>query len=158
MEDETNVRSTESLHRAFISFSNCTNRNVNIYWMNYNAVPIHYTKLRPLDTTIVNTYQTHPWIFCDEITGERLQVNFNNVFWPQPWYLRNIDLNSMTIKREVIEIHFPLRTLKMNALWKVFSLIKCKGDIEQLELPQSLENDLLKCFLEKLTTLGGKEK
>lgn len=156
--DENHIKSTESLHRAFISFSNCTNRNINIYWMNYNAVPIHYTKLRPLDSTIVNTYQTHPWIFCDEITGERLQVNSNNVFWPQPWYLRNIDLNSMTIKREVIEIHFPLRTLKMNALWKVFSSIKSESDIKSLELPHSLENDLLACFLEKLKTLGDRNK
>lgn len=50
------------------------------------------------------------------------------------------------IHRTPAKIHFPLRSLKMSALWKVVKLLNNATDIEELEIPKSLQCELSNLF------------
>ena len=140
MEGDPNLRSLHSNIRSFVMFKNTTERIVSIYWVNYSSKFIHYTNLEPSKTCFVNTYETHPWVFKDSVSGERLHVKNRLVYFPEPWYT-SID-PSGKLSRILVEINFPLRSLKSNCIWKILSLLENKKHFIELELPQTLLDDL----------------
>uniref|UniRef100_U5EUF5 Putative e3 ubiquitin ligase vhl component von hippel-lindau tumor suppressor in s n=1 Tax=Corethrella appendiculata TaxID=1370023 RepID=U5EUF5_9DIPT len=144
MEGDPNLRSLQSLIRSFILFKNITERNIDIYWVNYTSKFIHYTRLKPNETSKVNTYETHPWVFKDSETGERMHVAHNLVYFPEPWYTR-ID-HTGRFGRILVEIHFPMRTLKESCLWRVLNSLKNKENFLDLELPKSIIDELRICY------------
>lgn len=90
---------------------------------------------------MMTTFQTHPWIFLDKFTGERMVVNHEEVYWPKPWYLK-IDPKQRTIKRALVKIHFPMRSLKVNALWNIVRRLKSSAAIDELIVPVVLQKEL----------------
>ncbi|EAT47771.1 AAEL001105-PB [Aedes aegypti] len=126
MEGDPNLKSEHAEIRSFVLFKNYTERTVDIYW-----VP-------------VNTYVTHPWVFIDRLTGERMLVNGKPVYYPEPWYT-NIDANGK-LNRIEVRIHYPLRSLKGICTWKVFSLMQQKHNFLELDIPKTLVADLRSCY------------
>lgn len=96
----------------------------------------------------INTFVTHPWIFICPRTGERLQVNNNDVFQPEPWFkfINNAANGVVAVGRQKVKIHYPLRSLRDICLWELVFLVETKDEIYDLEIPHSLKVDLLKYF------------
>lgn len=94
---------------------------------------------------MINTFQTHPWIFMDKFTGERMVVENEEVYWPKPWYLK-IDPRQRMIRRTLVRIQFPLRTLKKNAMWTVVRQLQSGDVIKDLQIPVSLRREVETLF------------
>ncbi|XP_055544871.1 protein Vhl [Wyeomyia smithii] len=139
------LKSESAEIRSFVLFKNFTQRTVDIYWVNYSSKFIHYSALEPAAQVPVNTYVTHPWVFIDKSTGERMLVKHQPVYYPEPWYT-NIDANGKLARIEV-QIHYPLRCLRDICAWNIFAALRGdkRGFIE-LELPKSLVEELRECY------------
>ncbi|XP_052898735.1 protein Vhl [Anopheles moucheti] len=142
MDHEPNLRSEHSEVRAFVLFRNTTVRVVDVYWVNYSSKLIHYTTLQPRAECTVNTYVTHPWVFKDKQSDERMCVGHQPVYMPEPWYISSYSAGRL-IRKEV-NIHFPVRTLKENCLWRIVSLLAdAEGSaLWELEIPRMLIQEL----------------
>lgn len=141
------LRSRESNIRAFVKFINCSERIVEVHWINYRGTNIHYTTLEPAASVIVNTFVTHPWICLCPETGERLFVNNNDVFLAKPWF--NFITKSdglVSVDRQEAKIHIPMKSLRDISMWKVLFMVRTKSDILDLEIPKTLKADLLHLF------------
>ncbi|XP_050072130.1 protein Vhl [Anopheles maculipalpis] len=141
MELEQSLRSRNSEVRSFVMFRNTTERVVDVFWVNYASQPIHYTTLLPGGQCMVNTYVTHPWVFKDQ--DERMHVRHQPVFLPEPWYTSFTSAGRLN-RKEVL-IHFPVRTLKENCLYRILALLATKEEtaLWQLELPHVLVHELV---------------
>lgn len=96
---------------------------------------------------MINTFQTHPWIFMDKFTGERMVVENEEVYWPKPWYLKiEMDPRQRMIRRTPVRIQFPLRTLKTNAMWTVVRHLQSGDVIKDLRIPVSLRREVETLF------------
>ncbi|XP_062556452.1 protein Vhl [Armigeres subalbatus] len=144
MEGDPNLKSEHAEIRSFVLFKNYTERTVDIYWVNYSSKFIHYSALAPAAQVPVNTYVTHPWVFIDKLTGERMLVNGKPVYYPEPWYT-NIDGNGK-LNRIEVRIHYPLRSLKDICTWRVFSSLQDKHSFIGLDIPKTLIEDLRSCY------------
>lgn len=93
----------------------------------------------------VNTFCTHPWIFVCPTTGERLQVNSKDVFYPEAWFkfINKAEDGLVTVGRQEAIIQLPLKSLRDICLWQLLLLVQSKDDIYALEIPKSLKADLL---------------
>ncbi|XP_055383356.1 protein Vhl [Condylostylus longicornis] len=141
-----NLRSKESIHSAFLLFVNTTEREVNVYWVDYQGRFVQYKKLEPGDRTVINTFSTHPWIFRDSNSGERMHAENKEVFWPKPFFSdSHLSNNIPESKRKQIHIHFPLRSLRENSLWAIAKLIR-PTYIDQLEIPMVLKVELREVY------------
>lgn len=132
------LRSKESLESAKLLITNRTERPVDILWINYAAKLIRYRTLRKGEAFQLDTYKTHPWIFRDYHTGLLMHVNHKEVLWPEP----------STEKRpiQIVNIHFPLQSLKTLALWANVIKVRNINEISRMELPQTLRLDLETLF------------
>ncbi|XP_058819655.1 protein Vhl [Topomyia yanbarensis] len=144
MEGDPNLKSDHAEIRSFVLFKNFTQRTVEIYWVNYSSKFIHYSALEAAAQVPVNTYVTHPWVFIDKSTGERMLVKNQPVYYPEPWY-SNIDANGKLTRIEV-QIHYPLRILRDICAWKIFASLKDKKRFVDLELPKVLTEELRECY------------
>ncbi|XP_055320098.1 protein Vhl [Sitodiplosis mosellana] len=135
--DDT-LRSKESIDPAILLISNRTKRPVDILWINYAAKLIRYKTLRSGDEFQMNTFKTHPWIFRDYYTGLLMHVDHKEVFWPE----------ASTDKRPIqhVRIHFPVQSLKTISLWACVQKVRNHNEITQMEIPQTLRNDLQTLF------------
>ncbi|KAG5678371.1 hypothetical protein PVAND_008053 [Polypedilum vanderplanki] len=142
------LRSRDSNIRSFVKFKNCSCRVVEVHWINFHGNNIHYSNLKCGETIVVNTFTTHPWIFICQKTGERLRVNNNEVFLAKPWFnfIANSDNGLVSVEREEAQIHIALKSLKDICLWKIIYLIRQKDDIDYLQIPKTLKNDLAYFF------------
>uniref|UniRef100_A0A182N4V2 von Hippel-Lindau disease tumour suppressor beta domain-containing protein n=1 Tax=Anopheles dirus TaxID=7168 RepID=A0A182N4V2_9DIPT len=139
---EPSLRSEHSEIRSFVLFRNTTERAVDVYWVNYSSKLIHYTTMQPRAECMVNTYVTHPWVFKDKQSDERMHVRHQPVYLPEPWYTNFNSAGRLT--RKEINIHFPIRTLTENCLWRIVTLL-ANGDesaLAELELPRVLLQEL----------------
>ncbi|XP_058448043.1 protein Vhl [Malaya genurostris] len=144
MEGDPNLKSDHAEIRSFVLFKNLTQRTVEIFWVNYSSKFIHYSALEPSAQVPVNTYVTHPWVFIDKSTGERMLVRNQAVYYPEPWYT-NIDPNGKLARIEV-QIHYPLRNLRNICTWKIFATLTDKQRFTELELPKVLIEELRECY------------
>ena len=80
-----NIRAGPSTMYSFIRFVNRTKRSIDVVWVNYEGIGVHYRSLKPGHSVDVNTFVGHPWIFCDSDTGDRLVVDNKEVFEPVGW-------------------------------------------------------------------------
>lgn len=48
------LRSRESNIRAFVKFVNCSERIVEVHWINYRGTNVHYTTLDPNTSVVVS--------------------------------------------------------------------------------------------------------
>jgi von Hippel-Lindau disease tumor supressor len=141
-----NVRSEHSLHKSFVRFINKSNRTVDVIWINFEGRLVKYNTLQPGVFLDMNTYATHPWIFLDSETQDRLVVESKEVFLPEPWYVQYRHLRREelppTPERTPVYITIPVYTLRERSLQIVRDNLLQPDDAFKLELPNSLQRDL----------------
>lgn len=145
------IRSMPSNQPSYILFVNGTERPVDIFWIDYQSEPVLYNRSGPIlpdGKLAVNTFSTHPWMIRDHRTGERMNIDHAEIFWPPPWFT-NIVQQGNQIKRRPVLIHLPLRSLKIIANWTVSCRLQSKEAIDELELPLSLRYEVSQTFLER---------
>lgn len=129
------LKSEHSRVKSYLIFRNCTERVIDLIWVGYSGELVQYATMNPTDCKMINTYATHPWIFRDPDTGERMQVQGKDYYMPQPYQRGQIN-------RYLVPIRFPLRTLRSNSLWVIAGLIHQDDHVQQLELPRCLIRDI----------------
>lgn len=65
------LRSINNEHKSFVKFINKTLHNVILYWIDYQGQAVSYGVLSPGDCRLIDTFDTHPWIFVDQETRDR---------------------------------------------------------------------------------------
>ncbi|GAB1597938.1 von Hippel-Lindau disease tumor suppressor-like [Argonauta hians] len=134
------LRSQPSYQQSYVRFMNRTERQVDIVWLNYEGVSVHYKTLSSQHWVDVNTFVGHPWIFRDTNTGDKLVVQLKEVYEPVAHcYQRD------GTSRKVVNIVIPVYNLKECCLQKLRALIP-SNQIDELELPKSLIGELKKYF------------
>lgn len=136
-----------SREQSFVLFHNTTPRYVNLYWIDYNGRRSFYAILRPGANIKANTYVTHPWLFRDSQTGEYMQVQKQEVYWPQIYKIAHpINAGQWIVGRRKIDIHLPVDLLSNRCLWTVAQRIKsdCEGRVilDELPMPATLIKEL----------------
>lgn len=129
------LKSQHSRIRSYVLFRNCTERPIDVIWIGFSGELVWYATLNPTDIKMINTFATHPWIFRDPDTGERMHVKGRDVYMPQPFHRGQLN-------RYLVPIQFPLRSLRSNSLWVISGLVKEDGQVQQLELPRCLVQDI----------------
>lgn len=134
------LRSINNDQRSFVKFINRTQRNVVLYWIDYQGQAISYGMLSPGDCLDINTFVTHPWIFVDNETTDRFMVNEKDVFFPEPWLRRN-ELPERCERTDVY-ITLPVYTLREMSLKAIKRCLKHDRHAFQLDIPRSLQYEL----------------
>lgn len=136
-QEESRVLKSQHSHiRSYVVFRNWTLRPVDVIWLGFSGEQVWYGTLRPHEAKIMNTFATHPWIFRDRVTGERMHVHGKDFYMPQPSHRRQLT-------RFVVPIQFPMRSLSVNSLWVISGLLSTDDQVQQLEVPRSLMQDIL---------------
>ena len=155
------LHSINNDHRSFVKFINSTQRNVTLYWIDYQGQAISYGIMTPGDTKDMNTFVTHPWIFVDNETRDRYVVNQMDVFFPEPWFAKYPDLGERELPRrsERTRVHITLRiyTLRELALRATRSLLTHHRQAYQLDIPRSLQNELAEMLRAEEVAAGNDE-
>ncbi|XP_059480411.1 von Hippel-Lindau disease tumor suppressor [Neocloeon triangulifer] len=145
----TELRSIESLQPAYPTFINGTTRNVDIVWLNFSGQPIVYKTLQPRRPFRVNTFVTHPWLFVDADSRDRLLGRGQLIYMPEA-------PNSEPIKRHTVLITIPVYPLLVRSLQVLRDCLKpeiinmCMQSeklpeaIQGLRLPKTLQVKLVK--------------
>lgn len=128
---ELEVRSKHSMCRSFVRFINNTDRKVDVIWINFEGQHVKYKTLPPSSFFNADTFATHPWVFIDSETQDRLVVNCAEVFIAEPRQ-----------GRTHVYITIPLYTLRERALQVVRNALSQPEDAFKLELPITLQREL----------------
>lgn len=130
------VRSMNCELMSLVTFISRTKRQIAVYWLDYNGRRVRYCVLNYADQFPLTTYETHPWIFRDNLTGDKLVTSSGQeVFWPQPWDGGNQD-------RVIIGI--PVYTLREKCLQEVRKLQLSPDEINDLLIPKTIKEDLIR--------------
>ncbi|PSN51074.1 hypothetical protein C0J52_01538 [Blattella germanica] len=132
------------MYKSFVRFYNNTNRKVDVIWINYQGHHIKYRSLPPGSFSDVNTYATHPWLFIDSETQDRLVVKSQEVYRPEPWYLQFTSTRDVPTRfeRTNVYITIPMYSLRQRSLQVVRNSLLHPEDAFKLELPTSLQKEL----------------
>uniref|UniRef100_A0A6M2DHK7 Putative e3 ubiquitin ligase vhl component von hippel-lindau tumor suppressor in s n=1 Tax=Xenopsylla cheopis TaxID=163159 RepID=A0A6M2DHK7_XENCH len=148
--DLVGIRSGQSKTKVFLRFTNCSNRIVAIFWIDYLGYVKLYKILKPLEFIDVNTFVGHPWIFTDIKTRERYIAEGQRIFYPQPKYKNKVELTSPENPEPIrinVKISPPLRNLKILSLMVLAKKLIREKDVEQLDLPAMLKQELKMCII-----------
>lgn len=138
------LASRHSSQRSCLLFINNTQRMVGVFWMDYNGYQVHYRTLRPGLGIEVDTYMTHPWIFRDMASGERMHTFHSNVYYPEMHRAVANPPGSPNICRRQVDIHVPVDSLRTRCLWKLanlFATYRIRSQVVQ-DMPYVLRRDL----------------
>lgn len=158
MVENIRLRSRESIEKIYLRFMNKTKRKANVVWIDYEGVPKKYCTLDPDQFVDVNTFVSHPWIFEDDRTGDKLAVHNNFVFYPSNWaevirqQVPNAPAN-VTPCRIIVPIRIPVYSLRNRCLQVVRDNINRDliANLDELQLPKSVNDDLNIMLYRKLT-------
>lgn len=144
--EDSDLKSKHSSHKSFVRFINNTDRVVDVIWINFEGQHVKYKTLPPSAFFDCNTYVTHPWLFFDSETRDKLVVKNKEVFLPEAWYvqyqhLREEDL-PLKPDRTLVYITIPVYTLRERSLQVVRNSLSQPEDAFKLELPSTLQREL----------------
>lgn len=140
------LKSLNQNYKSFVRFINTTNYRVEVIWIDYNGHAKLYKTLMPNEEYNINTFATHPWIFVEEETRDRFMVKCEDVFMPEPWFVRyhNIPRNQwpQRIERVDVQITIPIYTLRDLSLRVIKRHLKHDYQAFLLEIPKTLQYEL----------------
>lgn len=140
------LKSEHSVYESYVRFINNSDRKVDVIWINFEGLHVKYKTLPPGAFFDVNTYATHPWVFLDSETQDRLVVKCKEVFLPEPWDVRHQHLRREEFpprpERTLVYITIPLYTLRQRSLQIVRDTLSQPDDAFKLEIPNSLQREL----------------
>ncbi|KAG8232842.1 hypothetical protein J437_LFUL012646 [Ladona fulva] len=139
------LRSLHSEHKAYVRFRNITVRKVDVIWLNYEGSQVKYRTLKPGEFFDVNTFLSHPWLFRDSETQDKLVVRCKEIFRPPvpiDQGAGGANQNRRVTRTEVC-ITIPVYSLKERAMQVICSYISQPEDVFQLDLPDTLRSELM---------------
>ncbi|XP_025989396.1 von Hippel-Lindau tumor suppressor homolog [Solenopsis invicta] len=143
------LKSLSSQHESFVKFINTTPHTVTLYWMDYQGQAINYGDLSSGDFREINTFQTHPWIFVNKVTGVRYLVNQCDVFFPAPWFRAYRGINPdafhelpQRIERTNVYIVLPMFTLQQLSMRVIKNCLTYDSQAFLLDIPRSLQYEI----------------
>jgi von Hippel-Lindau disease tumor supressor len=141
---DSGLKSKHSRCKSFIRFINNTDRVVDVIWINFEGQHVKYKTLPPSAFFDCNTYVTHPWLFFDSETHDKLVVKSEEVFRPEPWYVQYQQGEDLPRKpdRTLVYITIPVYTLRERSLQVVRNNLSQPEDAFKLELPSTLQREL----------------
>lgn len=71
---DPHLRAGPAVEESFVLFINGTDRTINLYWIDWTGRQKFYHNLEPRRNIKANTFCSHPWVFRDSVTAERMQV------------------------------------------------------------------------------------
>ncbi|KAK2712015.1 hypothetical protein QYM36_010894 [Artemia franciscana] len=106
--------------------------------------------LEPNEYFDATTFVTHPWIFRDSATREKLvaiapAITCQEVFFAKPWWEhrgQSDPENRGRIERVPVFIRYPLLTLRKASLLAVRRSLANPKDACRLDLPKILQKDI----------------
>lgn len=147
-ENEVRHRSVISEQHAYVRFFNKTGRPVELIWINYLGEYKKYRILMKDDFIDINTFKTHPWVALDHLTKERLHIDKSFVYHPRTSREILLERRPGTQIPEHYELRvksyitIPLYSLKYRALLEIRNCVQQPDEVDSLELPESLANEL----------------
>lgn len=141
-DEQTIVKSIDSTRRAYVRFTNCTTRPVDLWWRDFQGRRRRYVRLEPQKFFDINTFLTHPWEFTDRDTKEQFVINNKTIFRP-PTSIADMRF------RTNWNITIPVRTLRYSAMLIIALLLPDQRAASQLNLPQIIVSDI-KLLLAKM--------
>lgn len=156
--DDRPIYSRQSMTKVFLNFVNHCGRNVDVFWIDYTGKPkfmLYMAADKPKELYPINTFVLHPFEFRDRHTHERMYVDHNPIYWPQPWCILFNNLSAQQ-RRVTVRVHFPVRSLYETAAWQVLMhrvlhgssdksdavVAQAEKELAQLELPHIMQNDV----------------
>ncbi|KAJ9599330.1 hypothetical protein L9F63_010197 [Diploptera punctata] len=152
MAEIPHLKSRSSVHKSFVRFHNKTERKVDVIWINYEGHHIKYKTLLPGSFYDVNTFVTHPWLFIDSETQDRLVVKSKEVFCPEPFRHFRREEVPPRLERTHIHITIPVYSLRQRCLQVLRNNLSQPEDALKLELPVSLQKELADMVRESTRT------
>ncbi|KAI4496266.1 hypothetical protein M0804_000076 [Polistes exclamans] len=147
------LRSINNRQISFVRFTNCTKRNVALYWIDYEGHAIKYGCLNPACYLDIDTFVTHPWIFVDDETKERYLVNQKDVFYPEPWLEKCLNGREPycphRINRTQALIMVPMYTLLELSSRVITRRLNYKEQVLKLNIPRCLQYKLASMLPDK---------
>lgn len=129
------LRSMESSEPVQLVMINTTQRLVDVLWINYTSQLVRYKILKSHWAFRMTSFKTHPWIFRDFETGILMHVDYDKeVLLPEP--------PPKDRPHQRVYIHFPMQSLKTISLWSIATQLRSFAEIDELEIPQTLNSDL----------------
>lgn len=136
-----NLRSRNNAKKSYVKFCNGTSRNVVLYWIDYEGQAVSFGTLPSGVCVDIDTYVTHPWIFVDEETGDRLMVEQKDVYFPEP--PENYFVGGVTKPgRSVVSIMTRIPTLQEMASKVIMRHLQNEDQVCKLEIPVVLMCEL----------------
>lgn len=148
------LRSIDHIDPSYVRFENKTKRNIDVVWLDYNGVMVKYGTLCPEQYLDVDTFKTHPWIFIDRLSGEKMVVRSKTVFFPVSMREIQERLRITGNFRIPILIQLPLFSLRQTCLHVLLSCLRDINDVENLGLPTNITEDLKKLNQDKESILA----
>ncbi|XP_048405284.1 von Hippel-Lindau-like protein isoform X1 [Stegostoma tigrinum] len=130
------LRSLRSDEATFVKFVNRTLRNARPWWINFDGIPQSYADIPPGGVLHMRTYRTHPWVFRDADTGDKLLIKNDEIYFPTS---KQYDEDGPTYIP--VDVTIPVYSLKNCCLQRIRKHMK-SDDYTKLELPKSLHTDL----------------
>ncbi|XP_063957326.1 von Hippel-Lindau disease tumor suppressor-like [Lytechinus pictus] len=136
------LKSRRSNVKAFVSFKNSTDRIVDVIWMNFAGQRQTYTEngLAPGRQLNMHTFEGHPWIVRDKVTGDTLEFVDHGVgrliYMPERWD------GERFYRAPIIKIRVPIYSLYERSLQIVRQLIHNQDNVDELEIPKQVKYDL----------------
>lgn len=147
-ENEVRHRSLNSEQQAYVRFFNKTDRPVELIWISYLGEYKKYRVLMKDEFIDINTFKTHPWIALDQLTRERLHIDKSFAYYPRTSKEILLERRPGVEIPENYEIRvksyitIPLYSLKYRALLAIRNCLNEPDQVDSLELPESLANEL----------------
>jgi len=136
-----------------VKFINTTNKNVDLFWLNYEGQKVKVSTLGPLSGFQINARPFHPWIFRDADTSEPLvikKLNVKGTYFEIVDYLRSIRKKQLASRGNnttlSVFIQQPIDELRTLALRTVRQKLVQKEDCFSLDVPISIQFELAKMF------------
>ncbi|GCB68259.1 von Hippel-Lindau-like protein [Scyliorhinus torazame] len=130
------LRSLNSDEATFVQFVNRSPRIATPWWINFDGFPRNYDDIPPGGTLRMCTYRTHPWVFRDANSGDKLLINQDEIYFPSSAQYDEDGPIYMPIY-----VIVPVYSLKDRCLQCVRKQVKSE-DYTKLEIPKSLQADL----------------
>lgn len=67
-----NLKSAKTGVPCLVRFHNCTNKNIRLYWLDFQGNPVKYPTVRSRQSMAMNTYLSHLWFF--KAKSDRFEV------------------------------------------------------------------------------------
>ena len=72
--------------QSLVTFISRSQRPFCVFWLDYHGQRVRYCQLSYSQQFNIRTYETHPWIFRDSETGDKLvTADGSEVYMPKRW-------------------------------------------------------------------------